>query len=55
MPSPPAEEIAAVNAPPLVPAIGAPTTGTVNPNRSVSHVRIPGTPLEMNGRAGQFL
>jgi hypothetical protein len=39
MPSPPAAEIAAVSAPPPTFAIGAPTSGTVNPNRSVNQVR----------------
>jgi hypothetical protein len=45
MPRPSAEELAAANAPLLAPAIGAPTTGTVNPNRSVQPSEHPGHSL----------
>src|SRR3954452_4624306 len=38
MPSPPAADTAAASRPPLTPAIGAETTGTVMPNCSVSQV-----------------
>src|SRR3954462_397118 len=40
MPSPPAADTAAASRPPLTPAIGAETTGTVMPNCSVSQVVI---------------
>ncbi|GAB2653529.1 hypothetical protein GCM10009743_32470 [Kribbella swartbergensis] len=51
MPSPPAAEIAAVSVPPLTFAIGAPTTGTDNPNFSVSHMD-PGHHTRPAGRHG---
>src|SRR5882724_3395047 len=38
VPSPPADDTAAASAPPDTPAIGADTSGTSRPNRSVSHV-----------------
>ncbi|GAA3430228.1 hypothetical protein GCM10018953_74130 [Streptosporangium nondiastaticum] len=40
MPSAPAADTAAARRPAPTPAIGAPTTGTSIPNRSVSQVRI---------------
>ncbi|WXK67893.1 hypothetical protein WBK31_15860 [Nonomuraea sp. N2-4H] len=39
MPSAPAADTAAASRPSLTPAMGAPTSGTVSPNRSVNQVR----------------